>query len=413
MKNHKLLTSAASALCCGALLAGMTTAVPKADAAKITYNGRTFTLGDLNFDGRVNGYDIILARKGLIDAFTGIPFKDEARFMAADVDENNQFTIADFVQLQEYVLGTRSEFERDSTYIDPPGPNPGPNITGSEYMAKCAPQLTQTYPQDVLNKTYGVTIEKKYYTCKFNNQTKPVNIVLPENYDPNKKYPVLYALHGIGGNEDNMISDDMGVVNMATNLAKSGQAKEMIIVSPQMFTHKTKQYYDNQINADNTAAYDNFLYDLTESLMPFIEENYPVLTGRENTAISGFSMGGREAIYIGLMRSDLFGYIGGACPAPGIYPTTDFFMGEHPGSVPSESDFKFKDGNPLPYMFLISGAQGDFVVSDHPERYHNTLTANNVDHIWQVITVGNHDGNSVKAHMYNFLRWAFNADNAQ
>ena len=85
-------------------------------------------------------------------------------------------------------------------------------------------------------------------------------------------------------------------------------------------------------------------------------------------------------------------------------------MGQHPGSVPSESDFKFKDGNPLPYMFLISGAQGDFVVSDHPERYHNTLTANKVDHLWQVITVGNHDGNSVKAHMYNFLRWAFNAE---
>lgn len=409
MKKSKLAASAAAALCCASLLTAVPSAIPKADATRISYQGLTFSSGDLNFDGRINACDLILARRGLIDAFTGIPFKDHARFLAADVDGNNQFTMADFVQLQEFVLGKRSEFEL-APNDNPPGPAPKPTITGSEYMNKCAPELTENYPQDVLNKAYGVKVEKKYYTCKFNNQTKPVNIVLPENYDPNKKYPVLYALHGIGGNEDNMIGDDMGVVNIAANLAKSGQAKEMIIVSPQMFTHKTKQYYDNQINADNTAAYDNFLYDLTESLMPFIEENYPVLTGRENTAISGFSMGGREAIYIGLMRSDLFGYIGGACPAPGIYPTSDLFMGQHPGSVPSESDFKFKDGNPLPYMFLISGAQGDFVVSDHPERYHNTLTANKVDHLWQVITVGNHDGNSVKAHMYNFLRWAFNAE---
>ena len=51
-------------------------------------------------------------------------------------------------------------------------------------------------------------------------------------------------------------------------------------------------------------------------------------------------MGGREGIYIGISRSDLFGYIGGACPPPGIVPAVDFFM-KHKGSM-TEQNLKLK-----------------------------------------------------------------------
>ena len=79
MKKSKFAASAAAALCCASLLTAVPSAIPKADATRISYQGLTFSSGDLNFDGRINACDLILARRGLIDAFTGIPFKDQFR----------------------------------------------------------------------------------------------------------------------------------------------------------------------------------------------------------------------------------------------------------------------------------------------------------------------------------------------
>ena len=89
----------------------------------------------------------------------------------------------------------------------------------------------------------------------------------------------------------------------------------MIVVFPYIYTSKTKEACDG-LNLENSLNYDNFIHDLTNDLMPYIEKNFSVKTGRENTAITGFSMGARESLFIGLTRSDLFGYVGAACPAP-------------------------------------------------------------------------------------------------
>ena len=70
----------------------------------------------------------------------------------------------------------------------------------------------------------------------------------------------------------------------------------------------------------------------TECLIPYINSNYSTYTDREHTAISGFSMGGREALYIGITKPKVFGYIGCACPAPGVTPAQDNFM-VHPGNM--------------------------------------------------------------------------------
>lgn len=152
----------------------------------------------------------------------------------------------------------------------------------------------------------------------------------------------MYVNHGISGDENSMIGPDMCVVTIPANPALAGEAKKMIIISTSMFTSKTMDApamggFTNEV----IAAYDAFLDDLTKELMPYMEKNFPILTGRENTAITGFSMGGREALYIGISRPDLFGYIGGACPAPGIVPAVDMFM-THNGSM-KESEFKIKD----------------------------------------------------------------------
>ena len=173
-----------------------------------------------------------------------------------------------------------------------------------------------------------------------------------------------------------------------------------------MYTSKTSdQPAGMSFNTETTQNYDNFLYDITDSLMPYIEKNFSVKTGRENTAITGFSMGGREALYIGIMRPDVFGYIGAACPAPGITPAQDMFM-THPGNM-QESEFKIKDSAYNPYVLMIAGGTNDSVVGTFPEEYHKTLTANNQEHIWISIPGGGHDASCVTPLMYNFIKSAF------
>ena len=254
-------------------------------------------------------------------------------------------------------------------------------------------------------KSGACKVEKKTYNCKFTGGQKKCNVVLPPNYDPNKQYPVMYVLHGIGGDEGSMVSG-MGVQELLAGLIGNGKAEEMIIVLPSQFTSKNgNQGGGFGINQATCEAYDNFLYDISDSLIPFIEANYPVKTGRENRAITGFSMGGREAIYIGLMRPDLFAYVGGACPAPGITPGKDMFM-EHPGCM-QESEMKFRDVGPEPVVFMITGGTNDSVVGTFPKSYSDILTRNGVDHVYQSIPGGGHGADSVKPHLYTFMRYAF------
>ena len=228
-----------------------------------------------------------------------------------------------------------------------------------------------------------------------------------------KEHPVdvaLPVLHGIGGDENSMVNG-MGVQELLAGLIGSGQAEEMIIVLPSQFTSKNGAAGGFGIDQATCEAYDNFLYDISDSLIDFIEDNYSVKPGRENRAITGFSMGGREAIYCGLMRPDLFGYVGGACPAPGITPAQDMFM-THPGCM-TESEMKFRDVGPEPYVFMITGGTNDSVVGDFPKQYSNTLTKNGVEHVYQSIPGGGHGADSVKPHLYTFMRYAFKGGSSE
>ena len=279
----------------------------------------------------------------------------------------------------------------------------GGNAT-SGLNAKIRQDMPTTVPGGV-EKNGQCKVEKKTYNCKFTGGQKSCNVVLPPNYSPSKQYPVMYVLHGIGGDENSMVSG-MGVQELLAGLIGNGQAEEMIIVLPSQYTSKNGNGGGGfGINQETCAAYDNFLYDISDSLIPYIEANYPVKTGRENRAITGFSMGGREAIYIGLMRPDLFGYVGGACPAPGITPGSDMFM-THPGCM-QESEMKFRNVGPEPAVFMITGGTNDSVVGTFPKQYSDILTRNGVEHVYQSIPGGGHGADSVKPHLYTFMRYAF------
>ena len=254
------------------------------------------------------------------------------------------------------------------------------------------------------NVAYAEAVHKTYHsnTCGLD---RGVNILLPVDYTEEKKYPVLYLLHGIFWDEYTMLKDEKNrIPELAANLAADQAAKEMIIVFPNMFA-ATDENQKPGFTAEGTAPYDNFINDLVNDLMPYIESNYSVLTGRDHTALAGFSMGGRETLFIGLNRPDLFGYIGAISPAPGLVPSKDWAM-EHQGQM-SEQDVCFKDEANLPYLFMVCCGTQDSVVGTYPASYHKILEANHVKHIWYEVPGADHNDEAIRSGLHNFMSAIF------
>ncbi len=253
---------------------------------------------------------------------------------------------------------------------------------------------------------YGELVYTSYYstTCARN---KNVVILLPEGYTESKTYPVMYFLHGIWGTERTMVDhNNQSNVNIIGNMIASGEAEEMIVVFPYMYSSKTQDTC-TAIDEENSRAYDNFLNDLTVDLMPWLEENYSIKTGRDNTAVIGFSMGGRESLAIGLAHADKIGYVGAIAPAPGLVPAQDWAM-NHYGQF-AESEVVYDDGY-TPYLTMICCGTSDGTVGSFPKSYHELYNKNGVTHIWYEIQGSDHGDPAIASGVHNFCKYVFRAN---
>lgn len=347
---------------------------------------KNIIIGDVNCDGVIDSFDIVMTRKGIINGFS-----DSASKLAADADQSSIVDVADLVLIQSFVLGKIQKFpvaEKPETGM----------LKISEYTPKVQANVVEFETSDSKQEKSGVqygTVKSGTYYSTTCNRNKPYNILLPANYSSNKKYPVLYVLHGYWENQDRMIikgNDTMYTRQIIGNAIAEGSAEDMIVVFPYIYSSATQPDCTAMDDANN-AAYDNFINDLTKDLMPHIESTYSVKTGRENTAITGFSMGGRESLLIGMQRPDLFGYVGAICPAPGV-----------------TGSFKWNSEEEAPSLLFITAGSNDTVVYNNPENYHNNFTSNEVPHIWHYVNGGYHGDNSIHAHIYNFVRAVFKAN---
>lgn len=271
-------------------------------------------------------------------------------------------------------------------------------INGTDISITCPDDLF--YKQE--NVTYGELIHTSYYstTCE---KDRNVNVLLPANYDEGKQYPVFYYLHGFFGDENSMVGDDKsGSKYIFGNMMKDNLMEEAIIVYPSIYASKTKPQC-TAFCAEDVEAYDNFVNDLVTDLMPFIENNYSVKTGRDNTAIAGFSMGGRESLAIGLYKPELFGYIGAIAPAPGLVHAKDWAM-EHPGQF-KEEDVKYESIKPK--FLMICCGDTDKTVGTFPISYHELYSNNGIDHIFYEIPGSDHGDPAISSGVYNFSKQLF------
>ncbi len=261
--------------------------------------------------------------------------------------------------------------------------------------------VEKNIPSDFKDKKDGVEygefiVNAKYYS-DITDSERTVNIALPAGYDESKKYPVVYMMHGIGCTKEMFGTniDGSSIAKIYANLRAEGKCEEMILVFPGI---RVSDEPENDMHStENYKHYDDFREDLINNLMPYMEENYAVATGRENTAVCGWSMGGREALYIGLSRPDLFGFTAGYCPAFGLLPYSNPAVGKsEPGLLAVEG--AEEDTITLPEEYInntyvqISAGIYDDVVNDEPKRYHNALETGGVPHIYNEYPSGHSDG---------------------
>ena len=341
----------------------------------------------------------------------------DSSIKAGDADRSGKLDSDDAFTLCDYLLCKRSDIHAEAADMDGDGKltakdlsllkallmNPPSQSEKPEYMSQIRDQITANVPQSALGQAGGNLTHITYFSTKANRE-KGAYVWLPPGYDESRQYPVFYVNHGYGADESGMING-MGVREIATNLIQSGDAVPMIIVFTNQYTNPDRATSTGNGSAD-VPFYDAFAEDLPNSLMPYIESHYPVKTGRENTAVAGFSMGGRESLYIGMMCKDKVGYIGAAAPAPGIFPTRDQFM-DHPGNM-SKDEIRI-DPPYAPYLLLIAGGTNDGMVVTYPQQYHELFTEHGTDNIYLSVPNGGHDSSTVIPLMYNFIRFLFKA----
>ena len=168
--------------------------------------------------------------------------------------------------------------------------------------------------QDLQDVPHG-KISYTYYTSKAVGFDRPVLVYTPAGYDPasSEKYPVLYLIHGMTDTYETWFK--VGKINnILDNLIAAGLAKKMIVVMPyanpypEMIRRGQAKMY-NPMDTELTTK------EFTESVVPFIEANYNVLTDADSRAIAGFSLGGRQTLACGLGNPDKFHYVCAFAPA--------------------------------------------------------------------------------------------------
>jgi enterochelin esterase-like enzyme len=148
-------------------------------------------------------------------------------------------------------------------------------------------------------------VRTHWYESKSLGTLRRVTVYLPPGYDtdPAARYPVLYLFHGANADETAWIR--LGRANLILdNLLAAGKTKPFIVVMPFGYGVPPGSGY----GGDNTAR---FSRDLLEDVIPFVESRYRAKAGREDRAIVGLSMGGGQALNIGLNHVERFSHVGG------------------------------------------------------------------------------------------------------
>ncbi|SFD88113.1 alpha/beta hydrolase-fold protein [Thermophagus xiamenensis] len=216
-------------------------------------------------------------------------------------------------------------------------------------------------------------------------------VYTPPRFDYRNEYPVLYLLHGIGGDEFAWTKNgNAGII--LDNLYSQDKLEPMIVVMPNGRAMKNDRAQGNIFSPEKIEAFATFEKDLINDLIPFIENTYPVKKNRDFRAIAGLSMGGGQSLNIGLSNLDKFAWVGAFSSAPNTKNPNELIP------EPLEWD---KDLN---LLWLSCGDKDNLIQISR--NFHNYLNKSGIPHIFYV-DHGYHDFNVWKNSLYMFSQLLF------
>jgi len=234
-------------------------------------------------------------------------------------------------------------------------------------------------------------LETIEYDSKTVGTRRKMLVYTPPGYSSGKKYPVLYLLHGIAGNEwewEHFAQPDV----LLDNLIADGKAVPMIIVMPNGRARKEDRAEGNFFSPENIASFSTFERDLLDDVIPAIASRYSVNTNRMQRALAGLSMGGGQSLNFGLAHLDTFAWIGGFSSAPNTKPPAELLPD------PAVAKEKLK-------LLWLSGGNKDGLLNIS-QGVHAYLKEKGVPHIWNVDGNG-HDATHWRNSLYYFAQKIF------
>ena len=270
-------------------------------------------------------------------------------------------------------------------------------------------------------------VERVEFDSKVTGGKRPASVYLPPGYSTDKKYPVLYLLHGIGGNETHWPGPGAAGA-ILDNLIADGKAVPMIVVMPNgRASNEPSTLFaggrgpgagpggagagaadggppgapgaggapggpggpggrGGAAMAVEFEAYAAFERELIGDLIPFVEKRYSVTADRMHRALAGLSMGGGQSLNFGLNNVDTFAWVGGFSSAPNT-------------KAPAELVSDPAKARRLELLWVSCGNEdGLFNIS---AGVHEHLAAQNVPHQWYV-DAGAHTFPVWKNDLYHF-----------
>ena len=220
------------------------------------------------------------------------------------------------------------------------------------------------------------TVSHPWYDSKILGINRRLTVYTPYGYEanPKAKYPVLYLLHGAGGDEEAWSS--MGhTAQILDNLIAKGLAQPMIVVmpngNPNQQAAQTSGLPTTEYDWRDPANRNLYVQSLVEEIVPFIEKNYRTVAKKSHRAIAGLSMGGGHTIAASGMYPEAFDYI---CPLSMGAQRTPELDAQLQGIKKAgyklywlacgNTDFLFENANELDAALTANGLEHTYFVSE-------------------------------------------------
>ena len=235
------------------------------------------------------------------------------------------------------------------------------------------------------------TMHAHRYESKSLGVTRALHVYTPPGYEtnPEAKYPVLYLFHGFGDCADAWTV--VGRANViADNLLANNKAKPLIIVMPYGHTPSSPP------EMRSVGRYEAFERDLIEDVIGYVRKHYRASADRKDRAVAGLSMGGGQALTVGLGNLELFGWIGAFSSAVPRGQKLDNLLAE-PKSINDKLE-----------LLWIGCGNKDFLFQTN-QQFIERLKAEQVKHVAH-ITDGAHEWRLWRRYLHEFIPLLFRPD---